>query len=156
MALERRPVDRGSLRALFRLKVLENQQPLVAPNEITIAQQAYEPASAVWGLWDGETAVGLLAMIDMSRYPDPEEADDRKSAYIWRLMIGADYQGKGHGRAAIAEAEVVAREWGLSRLSLSFVDVEDGAEGFYLRNGFVRTGHLIDGEVQMVKVLPDT
>ncbi|RYG91342.1 GNAT family N-acetyltransferase [Loktanella sp. IMCC34160] len=97
----------------------------------------------------------MLAMIDMSRYPEPEEADDRESAYIWRLLIGADYQGKGYGRAAIAEAEAVAREWRLPRVSLSFVDQPDGPEGFYQKSGFVRTGKLIDGEVQMLKILMD-
>ena len=63
MALERRRVEKDHLRALFRLKVAEDQAGLVAPNEITLAQAAYEPGGYVWGLWEGDIAVGLLAMI---------------------------------------------------------------------------------------------
>ncbi len=47
MRLERRRVTRDDLRALFRLKVDPAHDNLVAPNEIMIAQQVYEPGSAV-------------------------------------------------------------------------------------------------------------
>ncbi len=58
MALDRREVTKNDLDALFRLKVREDQPGLVSPNEITLAQTAYEGNGAyVWGLFG--TAIWL-------------------------------------------------------------------------------------------------
>jgi diamine N-acetyltransferase len=144
-----RPITRDTLRPLFRLKVRDDQQGLVAPNEITLAQAPYETGSYVWGLWDGETAVGLMAMVHPAEYPWHEPGDDREAAYLWRLLIGADHQGRGYGRAAIGLAVGVARGWGTPRLTLSVVDAPHSNIGFYERLEFRRTGHLMDGEIVM-------
>ena len=154
--LERREITRDHLRPLFRLKVTDAQQDQVAPNEFSLAEQAYEPASQAWGLWDGDILVGFMSMIDMSRYPHREDADDPESAYIWRLLIGKEFQGKGYGRAAIEQAAEVAQGWGLSKLSLSFVDKEGGAGPFYEKCGFRRTGQIIDDELVMIRKLGAT
>lgn len=95
MALERRRVEKDHLRALFRLKVAEDQAGLVAPNEITLAQAAYEPGGYVWGLWEGDIAVGLLAMIHPHEAGGMEEGEDPDAAYLWRLMIGGGASGQG-------------------------------------------------------------
>ncbi|WP_377509971.1 GNAT family N-acetyltransferase [Octadecabacter sp. R77987] len=151
MTLQRREIVWDHLRPLFDLKVAVGQEGQVAPNEITLAQQPYDPASYVWGLWDGETLVGLLGMIHPLESDEMEDGDDYGAAYIWRLMIGADHQGKGYGRKAIALAGEVATEWGLPRICLTFVDKAGGAEGFYLKCGFQRTGRIDDGELEMVR-----
>lgn len=144
--LERRAVTRETLTPLLRVKTRPDQDHLVAPNAVTIAQAAYEPGGHVWGLWDGETAVGLLAMLD------PHEAileggDDPDGAYIWRLLIGAEFQGKGYGRAAIGLALAQARSWNLPRVATSVVDSPDSNIGFYEHLGFRRTGTFVDGEI---------
>ncbi|MBL4813471.1 MAG: GNAT family N-acetyltransferase [Rhodobacteraceae bacterium] len=149
MPLERRPVTRDHLKALFKLKVSNAQQMFVAPNEVTLAQQAYEPGGYVWGLWRDDTPVGLIAMVHPHEYADPEPGDDHDAAYIWRLMIGAAHQGRGYGKAALVEAEVQARAWGLPRLNLSFVEAPGSAEPFYTKYGFTRTGRVVSGEVEM-------
>lgn len=146
-----RPIHRDHLRRLFRLKVAKGQEGQVAPNEITLAQQAYEPGGYVWGLWEGEEIVGLLAMIHPGEVEEVEEGDDPEAAYVWRLMIGEQFQGRGLGREAIDRAMEVARGWHLPRISLSFVDKPGGAEGFYLKCGFVRTGRIVEGEVEMMR-----
>lgn len=149
--IERRPIHRAHLRDLFALKVAEDQQRFVAPNEITLAQQAYEPGAYVWSLWDDTTLVGLIAMVHPGEYPDNEPEDDLGAAFIWRLMIGEAYQGRGFGRQAIEIARTIAREWGLPRVNLSFVDAHGSAEGFYSACGFRRTGRMIGDEVEMVR-----
>ena len=154
MTLEARDIHRDHLSALFKLKVREDQRDQVAPNEVTLAQQAYEPAGTfVWGLWDGDTAVGLLAMIDLRDYEDTEEGDDLESAYIWRLLIGAEHQGKGYGRQTMAVAEGIARDWGVPRVTLSIVKKPDGAQRFYEKCGYALTGKTIEDELQMSKAL---
>lgn len=145
--LERREIDRHNLSPLLKMSLRPDQAHLVAPNPVTIAQAAYEPGSYVWGLWDGDTAVGLLAMIHPHEYPDLEDGDDPEGAYIWRLLIDVAHQGKGYGRAAIDLAANQARAWSLPRLSVSVVDAPDSNIGFYERLGFRRTGGMVDGEI---------
>ncbi|WP_172295378.1 GNAT family N-acetyltransferase [Pseudoruegeria sp. HB172150] len=144
----RRPVTREHVRALCRLAVKPEQDGQVAPNAITLAQAAYEPGGLVWGLWDGDVPVGLLAMIDPVQHPEGEEVE-YDAAYIWRLMVDADYQGKGFGQRALAEAATVAEDWDRPRLLVSAVEKEFGAIPFYERCGFRRTGRILDGEVEM-------
>ncbi|MEO1680952.1 MAG: GNAT family N-acetyltransferase [Pseudomonadota bacterium] len=146
---ERRDVTRDHLRTLFRLKVKPEQDGQVAPNAITLAQAAYEPGGYVWGLWDGDAPVGLMAMIHPLESPDTSE-DLRDAAYVWRLMIDAAHQGAGHGRAALREVALQAQAWGMPRVALSAVETELGAIPFYERFGFVRTGRIVHGEVEFV------
>jgi diamine N-acetyltransferase len=144
--LDRRPVERDHLAALFALSVRADQQGLVAPNVRTIAQAAYEPGSYVWGLWEGQIAVGLMAVIHPGESPHLDPTDDPQAAYLWRLMIGADHQGKGHGRAAIGHLVAIARAWTLPRIAASVVDAPHSNLGFYERLGFRWTGRITDGE----------
>lgn len=48
--LARRLVARDEVVPLIRLAVREDQRGLVAGNAATLAQVAYEPGAAVWGL----------------------------------------------------------------------------------------------------------
>ncbi|MEM9009820.1 MAG: GNAT family N-acetyltransferase [Pseudomonadota bacterium] len=152
--LERRLVTRETLVPLLQLEVRRDQVGLVASNAATIAQVAYEPGAEVWGLWDGDRAVGLMAMIDPQRHPWPEEGDDPQAAFLWRLMIGEEVQGQGYGRAAIGQVFAQARAWGLPRLVCSVVPDAASALPFYEKLGFRRTGRILDGEVELLADVP--
>ena len=150
--IERREISRETVDAILRLNVRDDQPGLVASNAVTLAQVAYEqPGSYVWGLWNRDTPVGLIAMINPREYPWPDEGDDLGAAYVWRLMIHGTLQGKGFGRAAIDQAMAVARLWDLPRLSLTCVDKPGSALRFYENLGFARTGRIVDGEVELVR-----
>ena len=144
-----RPVVKDDLRALFAVKVAPEQENFVAPNPITLAQAAYETGSEVYGIWDGETAVGLTAMIDFRLSDDLMEGDDPNSAYLWRLMIGAEHQGKGHGKRALAFFRDWARDKGLSRVTLTVAPQNTYAVGFYESFGFKRTGRIVEREIEL-------
>jgi diamine N-acetyltransferase len=153
--LEKRAVTRDHVGALIGLDVLPGQRDLVSPNVRTLAQAAYEPGAYVWGLWDaaadGAAPVGLMAMVHPREYPFHEPGDDREAADLWRLMIAAGYQGRGFGRAAVALALAVARDWGCPRLTLGVADAPQAAQGFYERLGFRWTGQVADGERTMTR-----
>ena len=149
--LEKRPITRDNLRALLMLKLRPDQENLVASNPVTIAQAAYEPNSVVFGLWDGEQAVGLFAMTDLPKHPDGVKTGDVPDApVLWRLMISADNQGRGYGRAAMELVKQVAREWGYRKLASSVVDAPNSNMGFYEAMGFSQTGGTVDGELVIV------
>ena len=54
---------------------------------MTMAQSIFEAGSEIYGIWQDDTPVGLLAVVDMS-HPDADldEGDDPDGIYIWRLM----------------------------------------------------------------------
>ncbi|HEU0223175.1 MAG TPA: GNAT family N-acetyltransferase [Paracoccaceae bacterium] len=101
------------------------------------------------GLWVGEEAVGIFAMIDPQA--DPRPGDPGGAAYLWRLLIDRRFQGRGHGRAAIAAAQGIAEGWGFRRLYLHALPKPGGAVPYYERLGFRRTGRQEGGEVEMIR-----
>ena len=76
----------------------ETQKHMVAPNAVSIAQAHFSPYAWFRAIYADETPVGFLML-----YIGPE--DDEKPAetqptfhFIWRLMVGGPYQGRGYGR----------------------------------------------------------
>lgn len=58
-----------------------------------------------------------------------------------RVMVHPDFQGHGHGGTLLAEAERVAREWGLESLRLTARGGQ-GLERFYARSGYREVGRV--------------
>lgn len=153
MMLERRVIDRDNVGALIALRVRADQCDLVADNAVTLAEAPFETGARVWGLWEGQVPVGLLAMVHPDEFLWHDAGDDRRAAYLWRLMIAAEHQGKGLGRAAIEEVLRVARDWHLPRVVAGVADRANSSLGFYERLGFRRTGRMVEGEVEIVRDL---
>lgn len=149
-----RPLTEDTLVPLADLAVAPDQEALVAPNVYTMAQALFVPAAEISGLWDGATPVGLLAVIDLA-HPraklDPGARPD--SVYIWRMMEAAEHQRRGHGRAALSHAVGLARARGRRQVTLGVSDRPETAMAFYEGMGFVRTGRVADGEVEMTHSL---
>ena len=147
MTLEARPVTRDTLWPLIGLTLRDDQRDLVATNMQTFAEAAYEPGSVVWGLWDGDEPVGLMAMVD----PDGVARNGPfllpGAAYLWRLMVAADRQGRGYGGQALRLAIATARGWGAGHLVVGVNDVAHGNRGFYESFGFVSSGVVEDGDL---------
>lgn len=143
--VEIRKLTRGDVRALEALAVAEAQAGFVSPNGVTFGQAMFEGGSEIYGMWSGEEALGLMALVDMA-HPEAEldEGDDPNGLYVWRLMVDADAQGRGAGRAAMAFAIDEARRRGRTYVCLSCVDEPGSALPFYEALGFRRTGK-VDG-----------
>jgi diamine N-acetyltransferase len=151
--LERRLVLRDHVKPLIALKVRPDQPRLVTANVVTLAEAPYETGSYVWGLWDGDVPVGLMAMVHPAEYPWHQAGDDTEAAYLWRLMIGAEFQGQGYGRTAIGFALQQARDWGCPRLVASVTDEPHSNIGFYEKLGFQRTGRMPESEVEIMRAV---
>jgi diamine N-acetyltransferase len=149
--LEKRLVTRDHLWPLINLTVRPDQHDLVSSNMKTFAEAPFEPGSRVWGLWVGETPVGLMAMVHPREYPYHEEGDDVEAAYVWRLMIAADHQGHGYGRTAIGMAVAVARYWGCPRITLGVSPASHSAQQFYEKMGFRSTGRIVEEDLIMTR-----
>ena len=148
-----RPVTLQDVAPLHKVIVRDDQDGFVAPNAITIAQARFETGAYDFCIWDGEQRVGILALIDMSEHDDVTEIDDPNAVYVWRLLIGKDAQGAGHGTAAMRFAEDWGRARGRSVVQVQAVQENKAAIGFYQSLGYALTGREADGEVQLEKPL---
>jgi histidinol dehydrogenase len=143
--LEVRPVTSDDVIPLVKLKVSPDQEKFVASNAVSLAQAAYKPPGRPFGLWCDGQPVGFLLLWDARR--DPDETLDM--LYIWRLMIDADHQGKGHGAAAVRWVIEEGRRMGVAEVGLSHVP-ENTVGKFYARFGFRYNGKVNEGEHEMV------
>jgi GNAT superfamily N-acetyltransferase len=117
---------------------------------VSLAQAAYKPPGRPFGLYADGQPVGFLLLWDARR--DPDEPADQ--LYIWRLMVDARFQGRGHGKAAIAWTIEEARRMGVASVGLSHV--QGNPQGaFYEKLGFRYNGKVSDGELEMVFNLND-
>ncbi|MBN1955819.1 MAG: GNAT family N-acetyltransferase [Anaerolineae bacterium] len=117
----------------------EQQQKMVAPNAVSIAQAHFSEQAWFRAIYADETPVGFIML-----YDNPAEQE----YFLWRLMIAAPYQGQGFGRRAVELliAYVKTRP-GAKELLASYVPIPGGPEGFYHKLGFLPTGEMDGGEV---------
>ena len=142
------------LGAFCALEVAPQQQGLVTPNVMTMAEAPYEAGALVRGIWLGDRPAGLIAMLRPSAYPEDQDITIRRdAAYLWRLMVDHKFQGQGLGNAAVNEARRTAAAWGYRGITLTAGEGPHSAIPFYQRCGFVLTGRRLwddAGEQEMV------
>jgi diamine N-acetyltransferase len=128
-----------NIRAACRIDVRPEQHAFVAPVVESIAE-AYVHYGTAWPrlILDDDRVVGFV----MGNF-DPDNEIEAFRAGIWRLNIAADEQGRGYGRFAVEAVAAEARRRGQKRITVLWVQGEDGPEGFYLRQGFRPTGEVM-------------
>jgi diamine N-acetyltransferase len=143
------PVDRGNLDKVFELAVHPAQQGFVTPNPKTLAEIHYIRGGYVFAICKEAEVAGLLAMIDLREHDELLEGDDPNAAFMLRLMVGAEFQGQGIGKGAVAHAIDWARNRGNSQFQTAYVPGNDAACKLYASHGLRETGRLIEGEIEM-------
>ncbi len=131
----------------------ETQRHMVAPNAVSIAEAHFSPYAWFRAIYADETPVGFL-MLHIGPEDDTKPAEEQPVVhFLWRLMVGGAYQGKGFGRRALELLMDRLRGEGVTRLAVSCHPGDDGPEGFYRRLGFERDGKWYDDEVGMSRGL---
>ena len=143
-----RPVGREDVETLIRLRVREDQEGLVAPNAVSLAQQPYETGAYPFVIEANGEIAGFLMAIDNREHRYLEEGDDPEAAFLWRFMIDAGRQRAGLGRAALAALRDWCRARGLKRIVTTAVERNGAAHALYESEGLERTGRTWDGEVE--------
>jgi len=130
-------VTRSNVRDICALRVAPHQEIFVSSNAESLAE-AYVVTEAVpRAVLAGDTLVGFLMLYDEAGQPFVD---------LWRLMIGADHQGRGFGRSAVLAVVDYARHRPNTTLvTVGAEEGEGGPAGFYERLGFRRTGELRHG-----------
>ena len=136
-----REITEETLGSILRLDVGPDQDGLVAPNAVSIAQAHFSTHAWFRAIYADETPVGFVMLQDEPEVP---------KYYLWRFMIDARYQKLGFGRQALQLLiEHVKTRPNATELFLSYVPKESGPRGFYEGLGFVHTGEEDDGELVM-------
>ena len=152
MSVEIRPVTKDNWRDLIKLKVRPDQQDFVATNVHSIAESQFgydDPDYGHWdmvpfGIFDLGEPVGFLMYGYNFSHP-------RTQAYIIRLMVDEQQQGRGYGRFGM--------DWMIERfrgddriraIGISYEPENEVARKFYKDLGFVETGEISFGEVVAV------
>jgi diamine N-acetyltransferase len=96
--IELRKIDSANWRECADLKVAAGQESFVSPNAVSLLEAAYDEYYLhPLGIYDSDKMVGFL-MYEDGLAP---EIGGNGVFYIWRLMVGEQYQGRGYGRAAL-------------------------------------------------------
>ena len=144
MPLTLRPLTADTVDAILDLDVAPDQRAFVASNARTIAQAHFWPdVTRCLGAWDGEVPVGFVAL----------SFEPHEPIFVWRMMVGAQHQRKGYGRAmmALVDDEVRRIRPEATELRVCHVVGEGDPGPFYEALGFRYTGELSDGERVMAR-----
>ncbi len=152
MSLSVQPVTKDNWRELAKLKVREDQRNFVAPNLYSIAEVQFGfdmLDESHWelfpfGIYDGETPVGFF----MDGYHFPHT---KYQAFIFRLMVDENRQGKGYGKFAMEYMlEIFRQDKRIRKVGISYEPENEVARKLYASLGFLETGEIQGEEVVAV------
>lgn len=132
--------------AVTAVRVRPDQEQFVASVEKSFLHARENPDAKPWfrAVYDGDSPVGFV-MLSWNLTPGPEL---RGPYFLWRLLVGADRQGRGYGTAILDEVVALLRADGATELITSYVPGEGSPGPFYLGYGFVPNGETDeDGEI---------
>jgi len=145
---EIRPVTKDNWKELIRLRVREDQTHFVASNLYSIAESQFgDDYEGHWdlhpfGIHDEEnTPVGFLMYGFNFAHPTQQ-------AFIIRLMVDYQYQGKGYGRFGMERMlEIFRADPRIKVVGISYEPANEAARKLYASLGFEENGEIADGEV---------
>lgn len=148
--MELRPVTAQNWNVLIKLKVADHQTDFVASNLYSIAEAQFGFEDE--GHWDlypfgayvDDTPVGFVMYahnFDHSRF----------QAFIARLMVDQQFQGRGYGREIMQLVLQKFREnEKIRNIGISYEPENSAARKLYASLGFVEPGEMLDRELLAV------
>lgn len=141
MAILLKEIDRDNFSPCIKLDVGSGQKDFVASNAVSIAQSKVYPHMVPLAVYSDDKLVGFVMY-----GRDPETLQ----YWIVRLMIDAENQGRGLGRAAaVALIDLLKQKENCDQIFLCVVPENTVAQKLYLSIGFEPTGAVEDGEIVM-------
>ena len=145
---EIRPVTKDNWKELIRLKIREDQNHFVASNLYSIAESKFgDDFEGHWDLYpygiynEENTPVGFLMYGYNFEHP-------KQQAFIQRLMVDQNYQGKGYGRFGMEKVlEMFRADDRIQEVGISYEPENEAARKLYASLGFQETGEILFGEV---------
>lgn len=144
-----RPIDESNFTDAFALRLGEGQQDYVSSPIRSLAQAyVYRSQCTPFGIYDGGQMVGYVMVLYDYDIPEYD---------VWHLMIDAQFQHRGCGRAAMEQVldYIAQKPFGSSpRIALTCHKDNTAALHLYESLGFAPTGRQYDEELELVRYLP--
>jgi diamine N-acetyltransferase len=139
--VELRPLDRTNVDRMLALKVRPEQRTFVASPANSIAASLVREWGDNFEYTPMVVCAGARVIGYVTAVCDPDSTDDY---WIDDIMIDADEQGKGYGRAAVCAAvrTIIARYPRCRAIRLACNRRNDAAAALYRSIGFRDTGRL--------------
>lgn len=133
---------------VINLKVHEDQKTFVASNLYSIAQSKFgDEYEGHWDLfpfaiYDDDKPVGFLMYALNFEHPTHQ-------AFIQRLMVDENFQGKGYGRFGMSwMLDLFRADEHIKMVGISYEPHNEVARKLYAGLGFVETGRIVDEETE--------
>ena len=133
-------VIRENWAACAVLSIHDHQRGYVASNLFTIAESKFEQHYQLRAILSGERVVGMLA------YCHEDDPEDLDLYWIFRLLIGKDYQRQGYAAQAMRLALEEIRLSGATRVRTMHKPNNAAASALYTGLGFKPIGIHDDGD----------
>ncbi len=147
---EIRNITIDNWQAIIDLKVRDDQKNFVASNLYSIAQSKFgDEYEGQWDLfpfaiYDEDKPVGFLMYALNFVHPTHQ-------AYIQRLMVDENFQGKGYGKFGMNwMLDFFRADERIKVVGISYEPHNEVARKLYASLGFVETGKIVDGETEAV------
>lgn len=133
-------IDQSNWEACIKLKPKQEQQGFIASNLYSIAESKFFPHMNIKAIYCGEKLLGF-AMYGI-------DSDDG-NYWIYRFMIDAHYQGRGHGKSAmkLIIQDIESREDRTDVIWLGYQPDNEQARKLYASVGFKEAGMAPWGEM---------
>lgn len=142
MKIELREIDSNNRTECERLSVSSEQEQYIASNTGSLDAAGNSPGIArPFAVYADGRMVGFTMFAFDENNDDPED-----KYWLWRFMIDEREQGKGYGRAALAEIIRYFRKHGADIITLSTKKNNKRALDLYHRFGFSENGQMNDDE----------
>jgi GNAT superfamily N-acetyltransferase len=100
-----------------------------------VAERVAVLAADEWsGVWVAESGGTMLGAV--SAHASPLLSRDTRICRITAMIVTADAQGRGVGRALTTRVEQQAHRWNCDRIEVTSSDHRGGAHAFYARQGY--------------------
>ncbi len=142
-----RTVTQDVAPSVLALRLAPGQERFVSSVEDSLYEAAEHPEGNPWfrAVYADDQPVGFV-MLSWDVVPQPPDING--PWFLWKLLIGDRFQGRGYGREVVRQVVELVRQEGATELLTSHVPGEDGPAGFYARLGFAPRGDLDpDGEI---------
>jgi diamine N-acetyltransferase len=140
-----RPATEENRAALEALRTAPGQEAFINSVAEAFAEADDEPDGRAipFGLYDGEELIGFVMISDEVGNPS------YVAHYLWKLLVDAEQQRKGYGKAALELVAEYFRSRGVDTMWTSAGEGDGSPIPFYERYGFVRQGRTSWGEVML-------
>ena len=125
----------------IKLKLAPEQEGLVAPNVVSIAESKFEPHYEPRAIYRNDQVVGFLM------YCPEVETNEKDLYWLFRFLIDAQYQRQGIGRAALGLAINEISQNNCSKINILYSPKNTIAAKLYASFGFKPVGNGDDGDI---------